>query len=172
MTRRRAARFALMLSILAVFFYLISSYGVVFDFIETSTNLARGVESPRFQKMYEYISSQNLTEVVSGRHFELSPTIMQYGGNPHNSFILGHHYMGLPYLFLVAYVILSSTYYALISLGNIYIFLFLQIAFVRVFFDIISFPGLFDFVIFYIYFSLSAHAHSGLLAGERPLIAK
>ena len=88
----------------AIFYLGNSLWPFSVDLIE-STNFTKGLESVRSDINYQYISSMGIVELFFGSPYSLSPVLVFFDENPHNSFIHGHHFMGLGYLIFVCYLL-------------------------------------------------------------------
>lgn len=151
--RKLSARFiTFMLFILVILPVAVVQLNIV-DRIISETNFeGRGFESPRIAMYEEYVSDMSLPHLILGRPFDGMTTIERYEDNPHNSFILGHHFMGLPFLawFLLTFFITLS---GLLRRNDARWLFAVCILFMgRTSLDILSLPGLFDIIFFYVFF--------------------
>ncbi|QJQ99359.1 hypothetical protein [Halomonas sp. PGE1] len=126
----------------------VSMYSDVSTYLADNTNFSRGLDSPRNLKNFEYLSSMNFLHFIVGGDLALSPTIVFYGMNPHNSLVLGHALLGIPYFFMISYV-----FVVLLRKRAIVSFIFCSIFILRAFFDTVALPGIYDAIFFYMFFS-------------------
>ncbi len=114
------------------------------------TRLIYGFESEdRVQMVTEYIQSLSGAEILIGG--EHGPLAIEHNMNPHNSFIRGHYFFGLPYIFLIFALSLTAVLRGLMAgvkglAINFFIILFLF----RSYYDAVAFPSITDFVFFYL----------------------
>lgn len=67
--------------------------------LEQSTKLGAGLyDEPRERMIEEYRQKIDAATLVTGASYEGTSIESEFYGNPHNSFIRGHHLFGLPYL--------------------------------------------------------------------------
>ena len=139
--------------ILVVIIYLFINYGTI---LTNNTNLKKGLDSPRFLINMEYIRNLDTKSVLLGFDFKKIPIITKFNNNPHNSYINLHYNMGFSLIIflLVIFINISKIFLKCFSIKNLTIIIFIIAYLIRAFFDIISFIGLFDFIFFYIFFSL------------------
>lgn len=162
---RAKAYFRVVLLILALPFSIlfIKYTPVVYDEIYSNSNFSKaGLDSPRIAMNIEYWDGMNFIDFFAGRSFEMSPTIMDYDMNPHNSYIQGHHFMGVAYLMLFLYMLINliKTFFKHPSL--VLPTLLLSVFFIRISIDVISFPGSLDLILFYLYFYITRNPNRQL----------
>ncbi len=105
----------------------------------------------------EYLASLSLWEVVAGGRYTASPAILNLLGNPHNSFIRAHYFFGLPFLVCLALLVVTAGAIALRDGGGRwFVFGLLLLFAARAFVDAMAFPGLLDFIFFYLFFLVIA----------------
>lgn len=113
----------------------------------------RGLESIRPTMIKEYLVSLQPVDWLLGGRLAASPAISEYNMNPHNSFIRGHAYFGMPYLLLIGAILLHALYEGVRRRQWFLPALMLTFA-ARSFFDTSGLFDLFDIGFFFAYFSL------------------
>jgi len=122
-----------------------------FHYLILETKFRHGFESNRMEMWVEYFLSIDILSFFVGQSYDLSPSIEIYGGgSPHSSFINGHHFMGFPYLVLIALMFFRSVFFAFFNGFFVFIGFFLLVF--RAGFDVIAMPGLFSVFVFLAYF--------------------
>lgn len=80
----------------------ITSYYTIFDFIESNTKVGSGLyDDARATINQEYWSRMTGIYIIIGASFDGSIVERFFNGNPHNSYIRGHHYLGLAYILIM-----------------------------------------------------------------------
>ena len=121
--------------------------------IIAKTNLQSGLDSPRFTMWQEYVSHMDLYHLIHGADFNYSPTIMDYEGNPHNTFIMLQSRVGFSAVLL--YVFLTFLWCILLSKQPLLAILLLLI-FIRMFFDVLGFFWFYDYIWMSLLFFMSS----------------
>lgn len=121
--------------------------------IIAKTNLQSGLDSPRFTMWQEYVSHMDLYHLIHGADFNYSPTIMDYEGNPHNTFIMLQSRVGFSAVLL--YVFLTLLWCILLSKQPLLAILLLLI-FIRMFFDVLGFFWFYDYIWMSLLFFMSS----------------
>lgn len=112
-----------------------------------------GLYTVRLKLLSAYAAGITPAEVITGRPLTDVPLMRHYGFNPHNSFIRGHAYFGLPYLLLLVAFGLSALRGAIHQ--RQFLVLSLMALFAgRAFFDAFALFDIFDVGFFYCYFLL------------------
>ena len=96
----------------------------------------------------EYISGMSLSEFLFGRSYFAMSISEVYNGNPHNSFIRGHHIFGIGYFILIfcyLFILFPRRGDAAVLL---YSFIMLVLLFLRAATEPIIFPTMLDFFFF------------------------
>jgi hypothetical protein len=131
----------------AIFFY-----DEIYFFIAANTKLTAGIQdASRIMVIEQYLAKMDGFTFFFGADYS-NTTIEQYlNGNPHNSFIRGHHFFGLPYLLFILvfpiYAILRRRY----MIEWVYYSLLVIIFMFRIFSEPIVFPTLLDFYVWAIF---------------------
>lgn len=118
------------------------------------TNFSRGLESPRNLINQEFLTALNLDTFIFGVNIFDVPTAFEYGGNPHNSFILVNFKFGFMVLFFV-YLALQTAF--ILMFKDFFSFLLFSILLVRYELDTVAFFGQYTDLIFYIFVFHSLH---------------
>ena len=121
----------------------------LYEFLLQETNLNKGIESPRTLMLEEYFDGFNIYHILFGRSFSGMQTISYYSSNPHNSYIMGHHYYGVFYVLLVLYIFYIVLRSGIRRRSRVYAVL-TGIILVRSYFDLLSIPGFVDVIVFYL----------------------
>ncbi len=89
--------------LIAVIAYVgITNYHTIFDFFEVNTKVGAGLyDDARATINQEYWSRMTGIYLVIGASFDGSIVERFFNGNPHNSYIRGHHYLGLAYILIM-----------------------------------------------------------------------
>ncbi len=121
-------------------------FSYILDAISHS-NFHEGLQTPRYHIWSGYfdMSQWHISDFIFGHPY--TALINSFHHNPHNSFIRGFHYMGLPFILLclLLFIRVSSR----LKLVELILFL---IVMARLAFDTLSFPGFYDFMIFSFYY--------------------
>lgn len=131
--------FALPLVVLLIVFS-----GVLSDYFTDKTNFSSGFESPRTAMLADYWESLDFKFFFLGGDLSAVPTIAEYEGNPHNSFVRAHAFFGIfaISLFVVfIFPLLLSMFFGnwmLAGLGLVFLG--------RAFLDIIYLGNIFDYL--------------------------
>lgn len=143
----------------------------LYEFLLQETNLAEGIESPRMLMLKEYFEGFTLYHVLFGRSFSGMPTILHHSGNPHNSYVMGHHYYGVFYVFLmlhILYVVMKSGFR---RRSSVYAVL-AGVILVRSYFDVLSLPGFVDVIVFYLVLKASRLSSSCHVRSEKESVSE
>ncbi|MFV5458430.1 hypothetical protein VXR09_15680 [Acinetobacter baumannii] len=135
---------------LFVFLYLKYS-GVVEYYLMEETSFKYGLESPRKNMLNEYMSGilYSPQDLLWGRRYaDCCATVVQYGDNPHNSFIVGHARYGIFHTIFFILLFLSTLFY--IKKKPVLIF-FVVLIFGRYLVDQLGLFSPLDFVVVYIF---------------------
>ena len=99
----RTARLVIGGAVAAVLGYVgLTSYGAITDFLDTSTKIGMGLfDDARAAINAEYWSLLTGINIIIGASFEGTMVDRFFNGNPHNSYIRAHHFLGLPYIFIM-----------------------------------------------------------------------
>ena len=131
----------------AVFVFIFDTVSLVFN-----TGFDKGVESPRFAMISEYLFNVDLEAFLVGVDLSTVKSIASYGENPHNSFIRGHSGFGAIYLAFLA-VGFVLIVHRLIVYKNTGVYFFLILVFlVRVALDSLAFLDVIDVVFYFLVF--------------------
>jgi len=131
---------------------------LVQEAVEHTNFYRRGIESIRSEMWAEYLERINARTFFTGVDLSTVPLIQSYNLNPHNSFIRGHSYFGIPYLIMVLVVLaigargILNRQWVLVCFLWIYLF--------RSAFDIVGFFDIPDFIMFFIIYSLIYRPHT------------
>lgn len=120
----------------------------VYVYLSEKTNFSRGLESARSIMISEYFEGFSFSHVFFGRSFDEMPTIVGLAGNPHNSYILGHHFFGGAYVALLIFILIIVARSILNKERRVYGVLS-AVFLARAFFDILAMPGFLDGILFY-----------------------
>lgn len=135
-------------ALIFLYLYFIEDVAV---YLMESTNISRGLESPRSIIFSEYISnSMTFKEFLFGRKIEYCcQYAMNFAGNLHNSFLYAHSKFGIV---SIIYFLLSIMV-VLLTKRVIFIFIFMLIC-IRYFYDELGYFGFYDipFYLIVIYF--------------------
>ena len=138
-----------------LFFFIILLSPLILDIILNYINQYSGfqnnLESPRSILFAEYSFQllNNPSYIVLGRTFEDCCWLTtNYGGNPHNSFILGHAQFGIAHTLICIFIVYSA-----FKAKDLYIVMILLLIYVRSALDSLVLFNALDFVIWYIFFS-------------------
>lgn len=141
-----------LLIFLPLFIFLYFKYsGVVEYYLMEETSFKYGLESPRKSMLNEYMSGilYSPQDLFLGRRYaDCCATVVQYGDNPHNSFIVGHARYGIIHTIFFILLFLSTLFY--IKKKPVLIF-FIALIFGRYFFDQLGLFSPLDFVLVYIF---------------------
>lgn len=110
------------------------------------TNFNTGLETPRTDMINEYINDLTFKELVFGQSFsDCCTTIMQFGENPHNSFIKGHSRYGIAHTMFFMFVFIR------IALKNKSLFILSMVLLIKYSTDTIGLFSSLDFILFYLF---------------------
>jgi hypothetical protein len=115
----------------------------------------RGLSSRRYQLLIEYLNSLDAEGIFFGGQLSGRFWIEKYMGNPHNSLVLGHHILGIFYIFLLFSIVIFSLLY-----GTFHTNFLILIFIIRVSLDLLSLPGVFDLLFFIIFFNGILHSNT------------
>lgn len=154
------------ISIPVVYVIIIYSVDFFYDVILVGTKVDQGVESIRTEINKVYYEKIDLYVFMFGLDLSTIPLINQFDDNPHNSFIYGHARFGILYVFLILLMI-SNIILGFINKSPVVFYLLLILfLFFRIMVDKLSLPGVFDAIVFYLYF-LSVSSNN-LLENKAP----
>lgn len=142
----------LILQLLIAVAFAVYNHGVILEYLVNSTKFREGLNTPRIAMVEEYFSGMDFVGFMLGRDISNLPTVVEYGGNPHNSFIYGHYLYGFVYVVLLAWLFSVFFYYCCLRRGYALYGLFVVFFLVRILTDQMSLPGVFDLFFYYIYF--------------------
>ena len=114
----------------------------------------RGLRTVRTTMAAEYISILTPMDLLLGASLSSAPSIAAHGLNPHNSFIRGHAYFGVPYLLMMIGMFVSAAMAAWRT-GHWFLFALMVVFAARAYLDAFALFDLFDFGFFFSYFSLT-----------------
>jgi hypothetical protein len=122
-----------------------------------TTRLVYGFgDESRSMMRQQYLQGLSPLEVVTGGTYDPSPIILTLLENPHNSFIRAHYLFGLPFVILIAMLLTAAVLRATSAPRERWFLLGLLALFaVRALVDEMSFPGLLDFVFFFLLFRVT-----------------
>lgn len=126
---------------------ILISLNFIYKIIIDSTNFATGIDTPRPILFKEYISGMTTEDILFGRSIQhCCSTIVAYGSNPHNSFLMGHSFYGLIHtlLFLIIFVVILFS-------RRLELIFFTLIIFIRYNLDSFGLFGFSDLVLFSIF---------------------
>lgn len=133
-------------------------YNYLKDLLEIlvgATKFSRGFETERIDLFLSYLNIVDFEMFLIGVNLQDTIPFCYFGGNPHNSFILGHSFYGLFYILFIVFFLFASTSSVLIYKYTIvYYFLFL-VFLLRLNFDILGLPGVYDFIFYYVFLLLT-----------------
>lgn len=140
--------------------------------VAEQTNFSSGLNSPRLEMWVDYLSRVDVFDLFFGVDLFSVPTIVEYGGNPHNSFIMLHAYFGFGLFLLLAVFAISA--FRLMVNKRILLFSLLCIYLARSFFDIIYLFGLFDYLVapIFLYFAFEKQCELQFKKGGRNNVQK
>lgn len=153
---------------------LVAGISLVFgDSINTvvqSTRLIHGFgDESRAAMRAEYLASLDGWGILLGGRYDGSPEILTLAGNPHNSFIRAHYFFGLPVLLCLAALVAIVATRAARAPGERWFLPGLLVLYAaRAFVDAIAFPGLLDFLFFYLLFLMTVSAPAPTPSFGRP----
>lgn len=145
------------ISILAVisFLFLIINFDYFYTTIISNTNFKSGLDTPRSQMLIDYLNFIGLHEYIVGVDLSSIASIAYYNSNPHNSYVYGHANYGFFYilvlLFLFFYLFIKTVFYKDVTVYLLLLFICLA----RIFLDILTLFGLYDFVVYILIFMLA-----------------
>jgi len=120
----------------------------------SDTNFQSGLESGRYEMIWQYWDNLQASGLVFGQDFTWYPVIFDHDGNPHNAFLRLHGYWGLGLIFILATFFVSQ-YFAVRDQKTLIAFISL-IVLTRAFLDIFYLFNLFDYLffpaIFYVFY--------------------
>lgn len=125
------------------------------QFVIDTTKLGAGLYDAHRERQFEdYKAGINAATLIVGATFDGTSIAMDYNGNPHNSYIRGHHIFGLIYLISIIFfpfLLLSSR---ILSMQLIYPMILLLILLMRAITETILFPTMLDLFYFAVCFSM------------------
>jgi hypothetical protein len=133
--------------VLGIGLYLWTKFETV---LLTETNLAEGLDTPRWKLWGIYLENLNPINLFTGIDVDTLEMYDLFGGNPHNSFIKFHSRVGFGFIVFITLYFISVFKY--LKEGQNYIFLLLMLLTLRAFFDSDILVGNFDFIFFIITF--------------------
>lgn len=72
-------------------------------YLEANTKLGGGLyDSARERIIYDYLGKIDAVTLLTGAGYDGTSIVTEFRGNPHNSYVRGHHIFGLPYLLMLA----------------------------------------------------------------------
>lgn len=140
----------LLLSIpICIFLIAINLKIDLLELIERYTKLGRGLNDYyREAAIYQYVGKIDVKSFFIGANYNNTIISKELSGNPHNSFIRGHHNFGFIYLFSIGIsIFVSIVNHRRFFHGSIISGLFL-ILFFRIFTEPVLFPTIFDYFFF------------------------
>ena len=148
-SRRRSA-FLQLLFVAGCIAGLVTFRAQLVQFADANTKIGAGLEDPgRALMLQQYVTQLNPGTALLGGSYDNTVINRDFRGNPHNSFIRGHHLFGLGYLlviiFLPWYVAAKSR---MRMAGKGYFLMLVLILYTRAFTEPILFPTVFDFFFF------------------------
>lgn len=151
---KRRGRVILMLgAVIGVLLIGLLEHDILFEYLSAKTNLSRGFYDPaRATMIGDYLGQLSVFSAITGKGFEGTVIGELYGGNPHNSFIRAHSYMGLAGLLLILLSPFLVFWMKATLLERIIYFSFVVIMMFRAVSEPILFPTLLDFFYFFVFF--------------------
>jgi hypothetical protein len=144
---KKPLAFVSIIFICLISYFLLDNYGQT---LILETNLAQGVDTPRWKLWEEYFSNINLISFITGVDVSSVQLIHFYGDNPHNSFLKFHSRVGFgAFIFFLLFLISIFVY---LKNKSYYIAGLLLLLSVRALFDSDIFIGNFDFIFYIITF--------------------
>lgn len=141
----------LIFSILSI--VILSSLGLILNFLLKETNFSEGLDTPRSALFSEYVNSalNNTYSLFFGVDIsKCCSLIVAYGSNPHNSFLMGHSVYGIISTLIVFVMII-----VVIASKRLDMILLLLLIIMRYSLDTMGIFGYYDISFFTIfYFSL------------------
>lgn len=122
---------------------------IIIDLLN-ETKFKEGVDSPRTLMLDEYFSNFDLYSFVFGKNLHDTVLIKSFNFNPHNSYLNGHVAFGV--IGVIFNVVILCMILAVSIKRSALIIFMIMVVLGRAFFDVLIFPGIFDFIIYGIFF--------------------
>lgn len=126
-----------------------------------------GLQSVRFEMLIGYLESIDPGALLIGYDFHLIEAIADHNNNPHNSFIRGHAYFGLPFLLMIGWMVLRAAIAAPHQpfLASLFFLLLARVAI-----DSVAFFESFDYVLFFAWLAIIKPTQAGVARkGDQPV---
>lgn len=132
----------------SIFLFFSLIFSIIYTYISENTGFSGGLETPRTQMLNEYFYHMSSTDIIFGRSFyDCCNTIVEYGLNPHNSFLAGHHVFGIFHTITAIFILI------VVAFSRCYSFVFLLLLiYIRYWYDVLGLFYLLDFPIFFMLF--------------------
>ena len=118
---------------------------------EASSFAENGMESSRYKIWETYFNNLNFQSAIFGLDTVDIPFLMDYGGNPHNSFLNFHRRIGL--IPIILFFLISGIAFYKYWINKAYYLLgIMLIIYARIFFDSDCFIGPYDYILYTIAF--------------------
>lgn len=149
-------KITLILLFFILFFIIFQNIEIIYSFLIEKTSFREGLESPRTIMIDEYMNLLTISnyEVFFGRnYYNCCRTIIDYGYNPHNSFIAGHARFGILHTLLLISIFAFTVFLSFIKKRWVYCFL-IFLLYMRYSIDAFGLFSPIDVFLFYILFLL------------------
>ena len=150
----RTARIVVGTGIAVILAYVgFTRYGAITDYLDTSTKIGVGLfDDARAAINAEYWSQMNGIYIIIGATFEGTMVDRFFNGNPHNSYIRAHHFLGLPYIVIMTALAGRSLFLQVPLVFKFYFGAMMVILLFRASTEPILFPTPLDLIYFSIFF--------------------
>ncbi|NIJ63630.1 hypothetical protein FHR20_000561 [Sphingomonas leidyi] len=92
-------------------FLIAENYQLIYDYAANNTKLGNGLyDEPRAAMIEEYWNRLSGFNILFGASFDNTLIDRFFNGNPHNSYIRGHHFLGLFYILLMGLMVLRPLF--------------------------------------------------------------
>ena len=119
------------------------------EYLNSNTKIGAGMEdSSRIEMRRDYFSGIDIVTFFSGANYDGTSIESTYNGNPHNSYIRGHHIFGIFYIFGIFLSLMFVLFLRIDIRAKFYIFSLSFFVLLRAASDSILFPTTLD-VFFY-----------------------
>lgn len=128
--------------------------GEVLDFVNSKTKIGSGVyDSNRMEMHVDYLSKIDGVTFFTGASYEDTSIDVKYNGNPHSSYIRGHHIFGILFL-LGVFLSLIFVWFSDVAISlRVYVLSMIVVVMLRAATEPILFPSFLDVLYYCVVFS-------------------
>ncbi|WP_179187971.1 hypothetical protein [Sphingomonas sp. IBVSS2] len=151
-------------------FLIAENYQIIYNFATNNTKLGTGLyDEPRAAMIEEYWNRLSGLNILFGASFDNTLIDRFFNGNPHNSYIRGHHFLGLFYILLMGLMALRPLFARISLTEKAFHMAMLATLLLRASTEPILFPTPFD-VMYFSMFLLFGRPSRAPLAKKRAAL--